>query len=60
MKLEVPNWNLKFTYNQITMNKGAELIPVERIQNFIFLMRGAGERRHHARVREPAPVAGHE
>ena len=22
------------------MNKGAELIPVERIQNFIFLIRG--------------------
>ena len=40
MKLEVPNWNLEFTYNQITMNKGAELIPMERIQNFIFLIRG--------------------
>ena len=36
----MPIWNLKFTYNQITMNKGAELIPMERIQNFIFLIRG--------------------
>ena len=40
MKLEAPNWNLKFTDNQITMNKGAELIPMERIQGLIFLVRG--------------------
>ncbi len=40
MKLEITNCNLKFTNNKTTMNNVAELIPVERIQNFIFLIRG--------------------
>jgi hypothetical protein len=40
MKLEITNCDLKFTNNKTTMNNVAELIPVERIQNFIFLIRG--------------------
>jgi hypothetical protein len=40
LQIEVTNCDLKFTNNKTTMNKGAELIPMERIQNFIFLIRG--------------------
>ena len=40
MKLEITNCDLKFTNNKTTMNNVAELIPMERIQNFIFLIRG--------------------
>jgi len=51
IKLEVPNWHFKNeTWNQNlwlqngsqlkNMSKGTEIIPLERIQSFIFLIRG--------------------
>lgn len=39
-KFEVTICDLKLTYAQMNMSKNAELIPLERIQNAIFLIRG--------------------
>jgi hypothetical protein len=34
----VPGWNLKNNL-PANMDKGAELVPLERVQNFIFMIR---------------------